>query len=73
MRNFHVMTNADKDQDLHVTKRIRDYLTRNGCRCGYEIVDRTPAEKSLHLHAGGLARGDGGPGPGRFPEGRRVQ
>lgn len=49
MRNFHVMTNADKDQDLLVTKRIRDYLTRNGCRCGYEIVDRTPAETSLHL------------------------
>ncbi len=40
MRTFHVMTNADKDRDCAVTKRICAYLEQKGCTCSYEVLKK---------------------------------
>lgn len=39
MKNFFVITNANKDVDLKVTKKIEEYLTRNNARCQIFVDD----------------------------------
>ena len=44
MHTFHVMTNADKDRDCAVTKRICSYLEKKGCKCSFEVLKKDMSE-----------------------------
>lgn len=52
MKNFHVMTNADKDPDAKITRQITSYLTKKGCKCSYEVLQRDVFDADYQLPEG---------------------
>ncbi|MBR6452869.1 MAG: NAD(+)/NADH kinase, partial [Lachnospiraceae bacterium] len=63
MKTFHVMTNADKDQGSGITNRIVAYLSKQGCTCSSEVLQRDVFDANYKLPQGTdcviVAGGDG--------------
>lgn len=50
MKNFYIITNAVKDENLKLTERICDYIRKKGGNCYYQIsVDKTVGKCPLAL------------------------
>ena len=58
MRNFFVVTNQSKDQNLVTTKRIREYLENKGCKCTmHNFVRCVKGEKGGYLNESDMPAG----------------
>jgi len=46
MKNYHVITNNEKDPDFKLSRKIQKYLEDRGCRCTYEEIERSEVHGS---------------------------